>query len=79
MKAVLLHIGNKVASISIAHAVVLKESYLDIKYLLDALCYNPHQWKICSDLKIISILLGLQGGFIKQPCFLCLWDFRADD
>ena len=28
MKAVLLHIGNKVVSVSIAHSVVFKESYL---------------------------------------------------
>ena len=42
-----LHIGNKVALVPIAHSVVLKESYLDMNYLLDALCYNLHQWKIC--------------------------------
>ena len=36
MKAVLLPIGSKVASVLIAHLVVLKESYLDMKYLLDA-------------------------------------------
>ena len=40
MKAVLLHIGNKVASVSIAHSLVFKESYLDVKYLLDTLGYN---------------------------------------
>ena len=22
---------------------------------------------------------GLQGGYTKYPCFLCLWDSRADD
>ena len=72
MKAVLLHIGNKVALIPIAHLVVLTEPYFDMKYLLDALYYNLHQWKICGDLKMISILFGLQGGYTKYPCFLCL-------
>ena len=28
---------------------------------------------------MISILLGLQGGYTKYPCFLCFGDSRADD
>ena len=24
-------------------------------------------------------MLGQQGGYTKFPCFLCLWDSRADD
>ena len=72
MKAVLLHIGNRVASVPIAHSLVFKESYLDMKYLLDTLRYNLLQWKISGDLKMISILLGLQEGYTKYPCFLCL-------
>ena len=79
MKVVFLHIGNKVALVPIAHSVGFKESYLDMKYLLDALCYNLHQWRICDDLKMISILLGFQGGYTKYLCFLCLRDSRADD
>ena len=79
MKAVLLHIGNQVASIPVAHSVDMKETYLDMKYLLEALKYDLHNWKICGDLKMMSILLGLQAGYTKHPCFLCLWDSRADD
>ena len=80
MKAVLLHIGNKVASVPIAHSVVFKESYLDMKYLLDALCYhNLNQWMVCGDLKMISILFGLQGSYTKYTCFLCLWDSKGND
>ena len=30
-------------------------------------------------LQIITILLGMQAGYTKYPCFLCLWDSRADD
>ena len=26
---------------------------------------------------MVAFLLGLQGGFIKFQCFLCLWDSRA--
>lgn len=28
---------------------------------------------------MIGFLLGLQGGFTKYSCFLCLWDSRASD
>ena len=28
---------------------------------------------------MINILLGHQAGYVKYPCFLCLWDSRADD
>ena len=62
MKAVFLHIGNKVASVPVAHSVQLKECYLDMKHLLEVLHYDLHQWKLCGDLKMIAILLGLQGG-----------------
>ena len=27
---------------------------------------------------MIGFLLGLQGGYTKYPCFLCLWDSRDD-
>ena len=78
MKAVLLHIGNNVDSVPVAHSVKLKECYLDMKHLLEVLHYDLHKWKLCGDLKIITILLGLQGGYTKFPCFLCLWDSRTD-
>ena len=28
---------------------------------------------------MVYILLGQQAGYVKYPCFLCLWDSRADD
>ena len=34
---------------------------------------------ICGDLQIVGLVLGLQGGYTKYPCFLCLWDSRADN
>ena len=37
---------------------------------------NINGW-LCGDLKVLSILLGQQGGYTKYPCFLCLWDSRA--
>ncbi|KAF2356785.1 hypothetical protein FHG87_012459 [Trinorchestia longiramus] len=38
-----------------------------------------NKWLICGDLNVVGLIVGLQGGYIKYPCFLCLWDSRADD
>ena len=77
LKAVLLHNGNTKPSVPVAHSVHLKESYGSIEILLNAIKYSNYKRKICGDLKVIGILMGMQGGFIKHCCFLCLWDSRA--
>lgn len=77
LKAVLLHNGNKKPSIPIAHSVHLKETYDNMDILLDAIQYRTFQWNICGDLKVIGMLMGMQAGFTKYCCFLCLWDSRA--
>ena len=55
----------------------LKESYESIEILLNAIQYNEYKWYLCGDLKIIGISMGMQRGFTKHCCFLCLWDSRA--
>lgn len=77
LKAVLLHNGNELPSIPVAHSTHLKESYDDMTRLLNCIKYEEHNWGICGDLKVIGVLLGLQGGYTKYSCFLCLWDSRA--
>ena len=79
LKAVLLHNGNEKPSIPIAHAVHMKETYENMRNLLQAIKYEQFQWSICADLKVIAILTGLQGGYTKHCCFLCHWDSRAKD
>ncbi|GBN40775.1 hypothetical protein AVEN_933-1 [Araneus ventricosus] len=39
--------------------------------------YSKYGWQICADLKVVPILIGLQLGYTKYSCFLCLWDSRA--
>jgi len=56
LKAVLLHNGNVKQSIPIGHSVHLKESYNNMKVLLEAIHYETHQWNICGDLKVIGML-----------------------
>lgn len=79
LKAVLLHNGNDLASLPVAHSVKLRETYDDMKCLLSTIKYDQHNWLLCGDLKVIALLLGQQGGYMKFPCFLCFWDSRADD
>ena len=77
LKAVLPHIGNKKHYIPIARSAQLKDSYDSIEILLNAIHYSDYLWSLCGDLKVIGILMGLQGVFTKHCCFLCLWDSPA--
>ena len=73
LKAILLHNTNQWPSIPLAHSVHMKETYENVKILLSALKYN---WEVIGDFKMVAFLMGLQGGFTKFPCYLCLWDSR---
>lgn len=74
MKAVLLHKTNEKPSVLIAYSTDTKETYDKLKLILDSVKYEEHQWRICSDLKVVAILCGLQPGYTKHMCFLCKWD-----
>jgi hypothetical protein len=39
--------------------------------LMNAIKYDTYKY---GDLKVIGLLLGVQGGFTKYCCFLCLWN-----
>lgn len=76
IKAVLLHNGNRCPSVPVAFATGLKETYKVMKDMMDLIHYNRYEFKVVADFKVISILMGLQGGNTKYPCFLCLYDSR---
>lgn len=67
------------ATVSVAHSVYLKESYDNLKFVLQKIKCIEHKWLICGDLKIIFMLLGQQQGYTKFPCYICEWDSRACD
>lgn len=77
LKVVLLHNGNELPSIPLAYSTEMKECYFDMKLLLNAIDYTRHNWRICSDLKMVAILLGMQLGYTQFCCYLCLWESRA--
>jgi len=51
----------------------MKETCANIQGLLKK-NYEDHQWNICAELKVVALLIGLQGGCTKLCCFLCEWD-----
>ena len=55
----------------------VKENYENVKILLSALKYVQYIWEVIGDFKIVAFLIGVQGGFTKFPCYLCLWDSRS--
>ncbi len=79
LKAVLLNNGNDLPSVPVAYATSMKETYENLKKILEKINYDHHQWSVCADLKVVAILTGLQTGYTKFCCFLCEWDSRAKD
>ena len=59
-----------------AHAANTKESYENMKLMLGKIKYDEFKWKLCGDLKVVALLLGMQLGYTKYCCFLCEWDSR---
>jgi len=70
LKALLLHNGNKFPSVPPAHAAEMKESYENMKVLLEKIQYEKYNWNIGGDLDAIALLLGLQLDYTKFCCLL---------
>jgi hypothetical protein len=79
LKVVLLANGNELPSVPVAYSVTMKETYEKISRILDKISYHDYNWKLCADLKVVALLMGLQSGYTKYCCFLCEWDSRARD
>ena len=58
-------------SAPVARAFGIKESDDNTKQLLQYIKYDIYKWNFCADLKVTALLLGLQFGYTKFPCFLC--------
>jgi len=76
LKVVLLHNGNRSPSVPLAHTANMKESYENMKLLLGKIKYDEFKWKLCGDLKVVALLLGMQLVCTKYCCFLFEWDSR---
>jgi hypothetical protein len=71
LKAVLLHTGNIYPSVPRAYSVHMKESHESMRVLFICIDYDKCKWKICGDLKVLGLSLGIQKDYIKYCCFLC--------
>ena len=76
LKVVLLHNGNRLPSVPLAHAANMKESYESMKLLLGKIKCDVFKWKLFGDLSAVALLLGMQLRYAKYCCFLCEWDSR---
>lgn len=79
LKAVLLYVDNSKNPVPVAISTKTKETYDSMKKIIDSIAYNTHLWKICADLKVVSLLRGLQLGYTKNMCYLCQWNTRYAD
>lgn len=76
-KAVLLHNTNRLPSVLVYYAVGKAEKREVIEIVLQCIQHDQYMWLICSDLKLVSIILGMIPGNSKSPCFLCTWDHNG--
>ena len=77
LEVVLLHNQNRSPSVSLSHAANVKESYESMNLLLGKIKYDEFKWKLCGDLKVVALLLGMQLGYTKyRVIHKSLRDFR---
>jgi len=61
LQAVLLHSGNVLPPIPVAHASGIKESGDSMKHLLQYIKYDTYKWNICADLKVCTFAWTASG------------------
>lgn len=71
LNTVLLKNGNDVPFIPLACSTKMKETHNDLREILMKINYEAFKWKICTDLKVVAVLMGLQAGYTKYCCFVC--------
>lgn len=55
----------------IGYSQSLKEDQANFKTILRLIEYEKHQWSVCSDCKVLSLLACIKGGNANYSCFLC--------
>lgn len=73
LKAILLHNDHAYMPVPVAYSNVLKETYESMQLIFEKIKYNEHKWDVSGDLKVISLIMGLQLGRPRNPCFICTW------
>ena len=55
-----------------SESIKTKETYEKMKQLLACIRHDTHQGRVCGDLKVVGLLLGLRIGYIRYMCSLFL-------
>lgn len=76
LKTVLLHKDSSIKPVPILYALGKKEDYDTMKWVLDTVYYENYLWRACCDLKVLTLLTGLQTGYTKYSCPFCVFDTR---
>lgn len=76
LKAVLLYRDNSLKPLPLFYGIQMKETYESMKFILEKIDYDNHGWRLICDLKVVALVTGMQAGYTKHCCFLCLWDSR---
>ena len=67
--------GNRLSGVNrvlvLAYVENIQETHLNIRQILELLNLKDAKYKICGDLKIINIILGLSGHGGKFSCAFC--------
>ncbi|OAF67395.1 hypothetical protein A3Q56_04878 [Intoshia linei] len=73
LKVILIHVDQSYPLFIIGYLNTKKESYDNIKLMLNYINYDNFGWRICGDFKILAFLMGIKTGNVKYPCFFCLF------
>ena len=66
LKGVVLYNDNRFAYVPLAHSITLKEKHEAVKYVLEKVRYDQHEWDICVEPKMMNLLMGQQSGFTNK-------------
>ena len=68
LKAVLLHNKNILPSIPVGYAAHMKETYENMKNLLQCINYKQYRWQLYGDFKVICNTAGIAACLYKVFC-----------
>lgn len=76
LKTVLLYENSTIKPVPILYAKNRTETYETMEWILRTVDYDRHQWRACCDLKVVTLLAGMQTGYTKYCCAFCTFDSR---
>lgn len=76
MKVVLLYQDSTIKPVPILYSLSRKEDHASMKWILETVGYTNHMWRASCDLKVVTLLAGLQTGYTKYCCAFCKFDSR---